>query len=179
MKIRELAIASLIGLAALPGVALAGADSGFYIGGGIGQSTADTDLPGGGDFDGDDFAWKAIVGYNVGIIPFLDLAIEGGYVNLGEPDDGNIKIEVDGWDAFAVAGVNLGPIGVFGKVGMINWDTEVNGGSLGDDDGTDPAYGLGVRFQLASFQIRAEAEMFDVDDVDDVYLLSASALYTF
>jgi hypothetical protein len=177
MRIKEITLL-VLGAALLSGAAMAGTDSGFYAGGGIGVATIDTDLPGGGDFDDDDTAWKAIVGYNIGIVPFLDLAVEGGYVNLGEPSDRGIDVEVDGWDAFGLVGVMLGPIGVFGKVGLINWDTEISGG-LGDDDGTDPAYGIGARFQLGSFQLRAEAEMFDVDNVDDVYMLSASALYTF
>lgn len=177
------AIATL-GIYLASGAAWAGGDSGLYLGGGIGRSTVDTDIPGGGDLDGDDFAWKAIVGYNIGLVPFVDLAVEGGYVDFGEPDDElagtNIEVEADGWDAFGLLGVNFGPIGVFGKVGIINWDADIRGGGQAvSDDGTDAAYGLGVRFQLASFQLRAEAEMFDTGDVDDVYMLSASALYTF
>ena len=35
----------------------------------------------------------------------------------------------------------------------------------------------GIRF--GSFAIRGEFEYFDVDDADDVYLISLSALYTF
>ena len=92
----------------------------------------------------------------------------------------NVSIEIDGWDLFGLVGLNFGPFGVFAKAGVVSWDAEANiGGFSVDDDGTDPAYGAGARFQLGSFQIRGEFEQFDVSDVDDVYLLSVSALYTF
>ena len=182
MKLVQLMVLGLLGAITAPSLALAGAESGIYVGGGIGMSSVgdlDSDL-GNVDFDEDDFGWKAFVGYNFGWIPFLDLAVEGGYVDFGEPDGNQLEVDIDGWDAFGVVGAKLGPIGVFGKAGVINWDAEASS-ALGsaDEDGTDPAYGIGVRFQLWSFQVRAEYEYFDVDSVDDVSLLSASLAWTF
>jgi len=190
MTIRIFLLAfTLLGLALASGAAVAGTDSGFYVGGGIGRATVEDDVPDPddeGDFglDGDDNAWKVVAGYNFGLVPLVDLAVEGGYVNLGEADDDiggtNVSIEIDGWDLFGLVGLNFGPFGVFAKAGVVSWDAEANfGGFSVDDDGTDPAYGAGARFQLGSFQIRGEFEQFDVSDVDDVYLLSVSALYTF
>jgi hypothetical protein len=159
--------------------AYAGGDSGFYIGAGIGQASADGDVDGGEggniSFDGHDTAYKLLAGYNFGIIPLVDLAAELEYVDFGEPEDNDIKVDANAIAAFGVAGVNLGPVGLFGKVGGFTWDADVGSSN---DDGTDVAYGIGARFHIASFQIRAEYELFDTDDAD-LDLLSASFIFTF
>jgi len=180
---RSVAAITLLTAALASGPAFAGAESGFYLGAGVGQaSVGDISIDGGEgfSFDGDDTGYKAIVGFNFGWIPLIDLAVEGSYFDFGEPDDGGIDVDADALAAFGLAGVNLGPVGIFGKVGAVNWDAEVSGDSVSaDDDGTDPAYGIGARFQLGSFQIRAEYEYFDIDVLDNIGFLSASLLYTF
>jgi hypothetical protein len=85
---------------------------------------------------------------------------------------------VKGVDAFGLAGVNMGPIMLFGKVGAIRWDGEASGVISGDDSGTDAAYGIGLQFQLLSIGIRAEYELFKLDSVD-IGLASAGVSYTF
>jgi hypothetical protein len=183
-SVQLIATSTLLTAALASGPAFAGADSGFYLGAGVGQaSVGDINVGGSGggsfNFDGDDTGYKAIVGFNFGWIPLIDLAVEGSYIDFGKADDAGIKVDADALAAFGVAGVNLGPIGVFGKVGAVNWDAKVSGeGGSADDDGTDPAYGIGARFQIGSFQIRAEYELFDIDAAD-VDFLSASLLYTF
>lgn len=181
--VRLLAAGGILSAAMLSAPAFAGGDSGFYIGAGVGQASVD-DISGGegigsNNFDGDDTAYKLIVGYNFGIIPLVDLGVEAEYVDFGEPDDDGVEVDADAIAAFGVAGVNLGPVGLFGKVGAFSWDADVSDGiDSGSDDGTDMAYGIGARFHIASFQIRAEYEIFDAD-VADVGLLSASLIYTF
>lgn len=177
-----LAAGTVLSAAMIAAPAYAGGDSGFYIGAGVGQGSVDGDIDGGEgvvSFDGDDTAYKLIAGYNFGIIPLIDLAAEIEYVDFGKPDDGGVEVDASAIAAFGLVGVNIGPIGVFGKVGMASWDADASS-TLGSasDDGTDPAYGAGLRFQIASFQIRAEYEYFDVDEAD-ADLLSASLLYTF
>lgn len=168
------------------GLAQAGTESGFFIGAGIGQAGVEQDLDideGSLKFDADDTGYKLFAGFNFGVLPFLDLAVEGGYVNLGEPDDTvageTVKVEVSGFDAFGLAGLSFGPLGVFGKVGLIAADTDTKGAAGADDSSTDPAYGVGVRLALGSFAVRAEYEYFDIDDLDGADLLSASLVYTF
>ncbi|TFG81831.1 MAG: porin family protein [Chromatiales bacterium] len=181
-SVQLIATSTLLTAALASGPAFAGADSGFYLGAGVGQaSVGDINIDGGEgfSFDGDDTGYKAIVGFNFGWIPLIDLAVEGSYVDFGKADDAGINVDADALAAFGVVGVNLGPIGIFGKVGAVNWDAKVSvEGVSADDDGTDPAYGIGARFQLGSFQIRAEYELFDIDAAD-VDFLSASLLYTF
>jgi len=166
------------------------AESGLYAGGSVGSVTIQADIPDEDnidevfEFDENDFAWKAFAGYNFDLT-VVDLAIEGGYVDLGAPSGDilgtNVELDANGWDIFGLAGLQLGPIGAFAKAGVISWDVEatVEGLDAGDDDGTDPAYGVGVRFNVGSFEIRGEYEMFDLDNVDDVFMLSAGLVWTF
>ncbi|MEO8445451.1 MAG: outer membrane beta-barrel protein [Gammaproteobacteria bacterium] len=173
---------SLLLVTLLPAPVLAGADSGFYVGAGVGRvSIGDIDIDHTSfNFNGDDTAYKLFAGFNFGVIPLLDLAVEGGYVNFGTPHDNGLKIDADGFDLFGLVGTNLGPIGIFGKAGAINWDAKASSVlASSSDSGTDPAYGVGLRFQLGSFQVRGEYEMFDISAADNVFLLSASAVYTF
>jgi outer membrane autotransporter protein len=52
-------------------------------------------------------------------------------------------------------------------------------GKLFDTDGTDFAYGVGAQFRLLSLGIRAEYEMFDIDNVKDANMISIGVTYTF
>ena len=163
------------------------ADSGFFLGGSVGQSGVEiqdgTVVPP-LVFDEDDFAWKAFGGYNFDVT-VVNLAIEGGYVNFGGPSadvaGSQVEVDVDGFDIFGVLGFDLGPVGIFAKAGMIAWDAEitVDGIDAGSDDGSDPAYGVGAKFGLGSIDIRAEYELFDVEDAEDVTLLSVGIVWTF
>ena len=100
-------------------------------------------------------------------------------LSSGFSTDNGVEVEPSALAAFGVAGVNLGPIGIFGKVGAFTWDVDISDGiDSGSEDGTDMAYGIGARFHIASFQIRAEYEYFDVDAAD-LDLISASLIYTF
>lgn len=166
-----------------------GADTGFYAGVGVGQSTVeidDSDI----DFDETDVGWKAFAGYR--FMPYF--GVEGGYVNLGEPDDTltvedidvDLEVELDGWNLYAVG---FWPIGekwdLFGKFGVIAWDADLKASAAGlsaseGDDGEDLAYGLGFGWNFSErFSLRGEWEYFDIDDADEVYLLSVGVVYRF
>lgn len=178
-----------VSLVAVSGTTLAGTDSGFYLGASAGQAQLDFDDERADfdeardvdiDFDDDDTAYKIFVGYNLGLIPLVDLAVEGAYVDFGNfngriDTNDDSDFEVDGWTGAALAGINLGPVGVFAKTGVISWDSELD--DFGDD-GTDPFYGVGAKFSLFSLQIRAEYERYDLDDFDIDYF-SVGAAFTF
>lgn len=179
--------AAILGMFALPQLALAGGDSGFYIGGGVGNSAIKVDRTIENvnySYDGTDAGYKVILGYNFGLIPLIDLGVEGSYVSFGKIEDttsqGAVDAKATGFDGFGVGALTFGPFAVFGKMGMIRWsaDTTVPGATV-SDSGTDPAYGLGARFQLFSFSVRAEYELFDVEGLKDLSMFSVSALYTF
>jgi len=179
---------ALPGLLCLPLAAWAGGDTGLYLGGGVGYSNMEADANEISNskihFHGDDTGYKGIVGFNFGIIPLIDLAVEGSYVNFGKITDstalGHASVEATGFDGFGVGALTFGPFGVFAKAGAIKWDSKSHLGSNSfNDSGTDPAYGVGARFQLGSFSLRAEYEWFDVNGLKDLTMTSVSALYTF
>jgi hypothetical protein len=52
-------------------------------------------------------------------------------------------------------------------------------GKVFSEDGNDLAYGVGAQFRLLSLAVRAEYEVFDVDRVDNLNMLSIGLTYTF
>ena len=182
------------GLVVMPLNAVRAADSGFYLGGSIGQASievagdVDLDVP---DFDENDFAWKVFGGYNFGLGP-IDLGVEGGYVDFGSPSQAfpvpvllNVDIDLTGFSLWGVAALDLGLIDVFGKLGAIAWDGEAVAsvsdlGSLGEDDsGTDLGYGIGARFNLGGLSIRGEWERYDLDNIEQVDMFSVGLSFSF
>lgn len=167
-----------------------GSDSGFYVGGSLGTaktdySVADADF---GDikFDDSNTAYKGFVGFNFGLVPMFNLAVEGSYVDFGKtnPDIAeipNAELGVSGWVGSGLAGVDLGPVGLFAKVGMIAWDSDFDSAVSAfrtSESGTDATWGLGAKMQLGSFAVRAEYEIFEMDYVE-VDFFSVGAAYTF
>lgn len=168
--------------------ATATADSGFYIGGSAGGATIEADLGGisipglPASIDEDDTALKAFLGYRFEL-PVISLGIEGGYVDLGEPDidvlGDPLLVDVTGVNLWGIASLDMGLFDVFGKLGYISWDVEADYlGSSVSDDGSDLGYGLGAAFFLGPLEIRGEYEIYDLEDTD-VSMLSLGIAYQF
>ena len=183
-----LASATLFSLTAINADA---AESGFFMGGSLGTAAVEANVNDGivlpdppPIFDEDDFGWKFLAGYDFALSEAFTLGIEGGYVDLGSPaaDVLTVPISLDptGFNLYGTAGVDIGPVGLFGKYGFVDWEVD---GTIGGidfrDDGNDPAYGVGVRFNLGSVEIRGEYEIFDISDAEDVTLLSAGIVVRF
>jgi len=163
------------------GTASAGQDSGPYVGGSIGSSFLN--IAGQSvDFNDTDLGYKVFGGWNFGVIPLIDLGVEGSYVDFGTASSAQILNEdvgVTAWDLFGVGAVNLGPFGLFGKVGQAWWQSDSAVlQSILDESGNDMVYGIGVRIQLGSLAVRAEYERFDTGVIDVDYV-SAGASWTF
>ena len=109
-KIRILLVCLTGSFLAIPAVVFAGADSGFYVGAGVGDASVKE-----GDFDASDSAYKIFGGYNIGFIPLVD---------FGNPSTSAGNVEVTGINAFGLAGLSFGPFGVFAKAGAISWDAD-------------------------------------------------------
>jgi hypothetical protein len=110
------------------------------------------------------------------------LAVEANYVNFGEASDDDVEIDADGVSAFAVGFLAAGPVDLFAKAGVVSWDAtfSLDGvGRIGQDDGTDLAYGVGAQLRFLSLGVRAEYEIFDIDGVDDLSMISVGFTYTF
>ncbi|UYG07603.1 porin family protein [Halomonas sp. M4R1S46] len=173
-----LAVSLAGGLVLAAGTAQATGNTGPYLGGGIGQMHGD------GAFDDEADLWKLTAGYNVGWLPFLDLGAELAYVNGdsldGEVDGRSATREVASVQAMGVAGLSFGPLGVYAKAGMADWDAEQRGrGVSRDHSGTDPVYGLGARFGLLGLTGRLEYERLDTDEIGNLDMVTAGAVYTF
>ena len=168
----------------------------FYIGAGVGHSDQKDSCDGiAGSCDDTDTAWKLFVGYKFN--PYI--SAEGGYIDFGESDADDVilgipvsaEAEVDG---FFLAGIGSWPINerfsVFGKLGVLFWDVEVDasGGGVSvseDETGTDILFGLGGEYSFTNqLAARIEWERFDgVGDSDvgntDIDLFSASLIFSF
>jgi Outer membrane protein beta-barrel domain len=173
------------------GVAQA-ADNGIYIGGGVTRTSMDT----GDDFiesapdfslDDDDNGFKVIAG----IRPFDWLGFEANYVDFGNIEVSSTgasvpggSFELTGIDAFAVGFLSLPFVDIFAKAGVIRWDSDsafnVDGIDFEDSDsGTDFAYGAGLQARLGSLAARLEYERFEVDNTDEVAMITLGLTYTF
>jgi len=174
------------------------ADTGFYVGGSVGQTTVkDSQRVSDGEstqtihFDEDDTSYKIYGGYM--FLPFL--GVEGGYTNFGNPSKtfrntaiGNVnaEVEVDGWEAFVVGDLPLGPIDLFAKAGVLSYDIDLKikagGNNLGSGSDSDEigAYGIGAAVGLGGgVKVRAEYTYYDSSNVDDLYMYSVGATFSF
>ena len=169
----------LLGGAVLLGPASAYADkySGFYIGGGGGQSRyldlsdiCNNQIPGGvtTTCDNKGLAWKAFGGYQ--FIRYF--GVEVGYYDFGK---GNIKTPGGGQVDYKARGPYLGAvvtvpvfehISLLARAGAIRWSTKLNpDGTAGftgvSDNGINASFGLGVEYMFnTAFGVRAEWERF-------------------
>ena len=183
MKSKFIACAgALFALTSVPSYAV---DNGIYLGASIGQSGVEIDEVIEGvdiNYDADSTGYKVIAGWR-----FLDwLSVEGNYVDLGSGDDNvqgqRIETEVDGISLSVVGFLPIGPVDLFARVGAIDWSADLSApgtGISGSEDGTDLAYGVGAQFRVWGLGIRAEYEVFDVEDVDTVDMISVGVTWTF
>jgi hypothetical protein len=180
MNMKFAALAALT-LAAFGPQAMA-ADNGFYLGAGITQTKFDTDEFGAEELD--DNSFKVIAGWR----PLDWLAVEANYIDLGgeSVSDGTTDISLD-TNAVTVAGFVIAEIGIvdlFAKAGYAFWnaDIEIDDPILGSidasEDGNDLLYGAGIGVHFGSVGVRAEYEIFEMEDLD-VDTISLSVTYTF
>jgi hypothetical protein len=153
-----------------------------FVGASIGASFYDTSIEdvSGDDFklEGEEFAWK-IFG---GLTAMKFLGLEGGYVYLGETQNSNDSFTAEskttGWDLFAVGNLPVGPIGVFGKAGILWWRSD---GNFNEDPfevtGSDFMWGLGAMLKLGGLGIRAEFERVEMEDGASVMLLTGGVTF--
>ena len=172
--------------AALPALA-AQADSGIYLGGGASRTKIEDSFgnPGGVNFDQTATGLKLFTGYKFDLLPLLKLAAEVGYRDTGRATDTvapgvDINYRAHGFDYGVLAGLGLGPVDLFGRVGGMNYrlDKEI-GGVTNHYDGTAPVYGVGLWFTIFHVGVRAEYERIHIDELDKVNTVSVSAFFQF
>jgi opacity protein-like surface antigen len=166
-------------------------EQGLYIGGGVGQVNVDID-----DFDdlattvdkysSDDTAYKLFAGWRFN----KNIALQLDYSNYGSPTDEILPgveatTEIDGFQPNIVGTLPLGPVELFAKAGYLFYNVDFRirgpGGTTSiDGDGQEFVYGAGLGFTvLGKLNVRAEYEVLEVDDVDDVNSLWLTAAWRF
>ena len=185
-------IASALGM----GVSTAGfgqsMGQGLYVGGSIGQASADSFCDGAAGFtvsncDDSDTGWKAFAGYRF----HRNFAGELSYMNAGEytatvtvgATSATVSADATAW---GLAALGIYPVSeqleLFGKLGFVRGETDANvtiGGTSATvgDSGTELHYGFGAVYNLSrNLGIRAEWE--NVDDAD-LSMLSVGIQYRF
>ena len=184
------ALTALVLTAAGAGIAPAAAlaEDSSYIGGSVGSATLDVDI---GDLGipqlptnlvADDNAFKFFAGFNFDL-PIVDVSVEVNYIDFGEPEldvlGEPILVATSGFNVAGIAGLDLGPVNVFGKLGYSRWDTGIifeGDIDVAEDEGL--SYGIGLRFGLGPLVVRGEYEIFDLDDVG-FEMLSVGIAYQF
>lgn len=163
MSLKKTTVAALMTVAGLAASSASmaqamkgGPDSGFYVGGVLGQSSADCVVTGaGGSCDDKDSAWKIFGGYQIN----RNFAVELGYADLGTISVSALgqtfNLETTSWD---LVGIGSFPIAnqfsIYGKLGFHRSETEVGSAK---DDGVDLTFGAGVRYDFSrNLGVRAE-----------------------
>ena len=156
--------------------------NGIYIGGGAGAAYIEDSSgnPSGATFDESSTAYRLFGGYRFDAIPLFKLSGELGYRDLGNPSAGGLEYGVSGFDYSALAGIGLGPVEVYARVGAVQYDLEKTASGVTTEfDGTAPLYGIGASFKLFGLGVRGEYEVMDVDELERTNSIWVSVFYEF
>ncbi|NND36586.1 MAG: outer membrane beta-barrel protein [Gammaproteobacteria bacterium] len=172
---RSLIVLMIVGLLASgPAMAVKG---GFYLGGSVGGATTEVSESG-VTFDENDTAWKLFAGYH-----FLQFfAVEAAYRDFGSPSTdiqgSDVKVSSTAFDVAGLGGIPLGPVYLFAKLGLAQWDADVTvDGTKISDDGTDIEVGIGLSVDVIKIQLRGEVEYLDA--ADGVFMYTVGAAWRF
>lgn len=166
------------------------ADTGPYIGVGAGGATIKSDFGSGtppvpglpASLDEDDTAIKVFAGYTFDL-PVIDLGVEAGYVDFGEPEvdvlGDELRINTTGFNLWGIASLDVALVDVYAKLGYLAWDVKAQIlGASDSEGGSDLGYGIGAAFGLGPVEVRGEYEVYDVDELD-IAMLSVGVLFRF
>lgn len=108
-------------------------------------------------------------------------ALEGGYRDFGTVEvDGlnGAKFEsgTTGWDVAGMLRLKVAILDIFGKAGAFFWSTE---GEAMDESGTAFLWGLGAGVRLGPVGVRLEWESVEVDNPNNLSMLSLGATLGF
>ena len=118
----------------------------------------------------------SLSGYlGTGILPFLD--VEGGIVRHGDFDVYGNDTKIYSLYGAVKPTVALGPIELYGKIGVHAWDTSKQYGD--NDNGTDLMYGFGADFSVTRNTKLGLSYMDYEVDSHDVETLGVNVSYEF
>ena len=162
------------------------ADSGFYLGAGAGQSQWKDSPPqtAGQEFSESSASYRLFAGYRFGVIPFIDLAPEIGYMDLGKADGTvggtNTQYKAQGVDASLLVIFPITIFDLYGRLGAMSVKTDKTfNGATSSSSGTSEMYGLGVGVRLGKIGVRAEYDRVNVKDIKSVDVGMVSVYFQF
>ena len=164
---------------------------GFYLGGGVGDFSSAVDEINnlddiddvGIDFSDGDNATKVFAGWNFNRF----FAVQGDFVDFGE-SSGVVSTsargtsDVQGLAASIVGTRPIGPIELFGRVGIMFYDVDLNltGGRVIDESGEDLVWSAGLGIDvLDRLNLRLEYEEIDIAELDEADALWLTAAWKF
>ena len=160
-RARWLPLFALTGAGLLGSLALAGQAQaeGLYIGGSAGGSHFKGNSVGGVQTDRSSTGTKLFGGYQ--LTP--NLALEGGYVDLGKFRNSAGQLEAQGVYLDAVGTVPIsGPWSAIGRVGVYNG--KVDNSLVGSDRGTSGKVGAGIQYTIdRNLSVQGEWERYRLD----------------
>ncbi len=179
-KIKAAALAAAVGAAmAFPTVSMAqmnlkGPDSGWYVGGHIGQSDID-------EIGEKDTAFRILGGYQIN----KNFGAELGYTDFGKSESGGITFKGNAIELTAVGTLPINnQFSVYGKLGFAMTEGEASAlGVSRSEDSVTPTYGVGVQYNFSpTLGLRGEWQRYDVGDdpiQSDVDVLSIGVIFRF
>jgi hypothetical protein len=160
---------------------------GFYIGAGLGDFSSnidnlddidDVDI----DFDEDEDATRIFAGWRFN--RFVSAQVD--HTDFGESraalNQLDITADTKGLTPSVVGTLPIGPIELFGRVGVMFYDVEINtdNGPLIDESGEDGVYAVGVGGTLFErLALRLEYETIDIEEFDDADAVWLTASWRF
>jgi OOP family OmpA-OmpF porin len=163
---------------------------GLYIGGGIGDFSSSIDdidsltqINDSIDFTDGDNAMKLFAGWAFNRY----FAVQGDWVDFGEqsaavsPSVGSTS-NVKGFAPSIVGTLPIGPVELFGRVGMMfyNLDVNLNGGKLIDDSAEDMVWSAGIGIDIKDrLNLRLEYETVDIPQFDEANAVWLNAAWKF
>jgi OOP family OmpA-OmpF porin len=167
------------------------AEHGVYAGAALGEATLEIHGDLAPFFDDEDTVGKLFVGWR----PLDWIAVEGGYVDLGElkqtqnfPNYSDFNVGHTGYDVFAVFLWDIAVVDLFAKAGLVSWSGDLSVNTLAGPDeqsarDKDYAWGLGAQARFGKLAVRLEYEHFEtitsLGGVDPPHIVSLGVVWTF
>lgn len=120
-------------------LASAAARADFYIGAGAYGTSVDED-----GFSDSNIAPAVFLGWR----PIELLGVELGYYDFGKFEDSGTSVDASAVTLAGLLSMELGPVGVYAKLGVADPSFKVNQPGANIDDGTNPFGGVGLTVDL-------------------------------
>jgi hypothetical protein len=164
---------------------------GFYLGGGVGDFSSSVDEidelddidDAGIDFSDGDNAMKVFAGWHFNRF----FAVQADFVDFGESSgfvspSASGTSDVQGFAPSIVGTLPIGPVELFGRVGMMFYEVDLNltGGRLVEESGEDLVYSAGIGIDvLDRLNLRLEYERIDIERLDEADAIWLNAAWKF